>query len=522
VPQTQSPSPSPAPPRNPGTTPERPTSADVRKNGGEPRAGAARPQDAAAPAEAPSPAAPAGGPVVSRYRGPKDVGRAESLYRSALTKADPDYVIQLLFSALAANPDHEAAFSAIVHAGADLARSRRGALRLDPAGHGAAEHFIRSLAQYFTSPNVEEALSCAAEAQKCGLMPYTVALGEKVLRKLETGETPSRPATYAKVIDAFESAGALEAAARAARRAASVYPHDASFKEREKNLLASQYLKETDLSGTYRGTMRDPKKQEALHKPSDQAAKLDELISRYRASHRLEDFHELQRALRDVPAPRRESALSVLQEGLGRFGERETLWFVREIEIEREWAEVRVHQQMLDENPENEELRREHETLLRDVLKDHVDHLYEVVSSLPNTPERQRRELELAGKLFEAGRYEEAVKQAQTVKRRSEGRLDALVIMAKSFVQLGLTPEATECFQTIVAELDSNPHGPYERVLEAKYSYAEFLLREAEAKRDAVLAAQARKLCSDVMLEDIDYRDTRSLAARADAVAGKS
>jgi tetratricopeptide (TPR) repeat protein len=144
--------------------------------------------------------------------------------------------------------------------------------------------------------------------------------------------------------------------------------------------------------------------------------------------------------------------------------------------------------------------------------------LYEVVGSLPNTPERQRRELELAGKLFDAGRYEEAIKQAQAVKRRSENRLDALVVMAKSFVQLGLTPEATECFQSILSELNANPQGAMERVLEAKYSYAQFLLAEAEQKKDAVLARQARKLCSDVMIEDIDYRDVRKLSERADAL----
>ena len=34
----------------------------------------------------------------SEYRGPRDVGRAESLYRSALTKPDMDYSSQLLFS----------------------------------------------------------------------------------------------------------------------------------------------------------------------------------------------------------------------------------------------------------------------------------------------------------------------------------------------------------------------------------------------------------------------------------------
>src|SRR3712207_7078365 len=49
-----------------------------------------------------------------------------------------------------------------------------------------------------------------SEAQKCGLMPYAVALGEKVLRKLEAGEVPSRPGTYARVIDVLESARSEE------------------------------------------------------------------------------------------------------------------------------------------------------------------------------------------------------------------------------------------------------------------------------------------------------------------------
>ena len=50
----------------------------------------------------------------SSYLGPKDLGRAESLYRSALTKPDIDYATQLLFAALVANPEHEPAFAAIL------------------------------------------------------------------------------------------------------------------------------------------------------------------------------------------------------------------------------------------------------------------------------------------------------------------------------------------------------------------------------------------------------------------------
>jgi hypothetical protein len=88
--------------------------------------------------------------------------------------------------------------------------------------------------------------------------------------------------------------------------------------------------------------------------------------------------------------------------------------------------------------------------------------------------------------------------------------------MAKAFVRIGLMPEAGECFEQILAELRAAPHGSIERVLEAKYSYAEFLLAQAADKRDGTLAAQARKLCSDVMIEDIDYRDIRALSGRAE------
>jgi hypothetical protein len=219
--------------------------------------------------------------------------------------------------------------------------------------------------------------------------------------------------------------------------------------------------------------------------------------------------------------PALEAALPVLRDGLDRFGDRDTRWFVREIQLERRWAELRLHKQVMDEAPTSAALAEEHERLRHEVLGEQIDHLYEVISATPSTPERHRRELELARRLLEAGRYQEAVKQAQAVKRRGESRLDAWVVMAKSFVQLALIPEAGECFEQILTELRAAPHGSIEQVLEAKYSYAEFLITQAREKRDGTLAGQARKLCSDVMIEDIDYRDIRALSRRAEELVSQ-
>ena len=71
---------------------------------------------------APSNSAEANAPAPRfTYAGPKDLGRAESLYRSALTKPDPDYAAQLLFSAIAANPEHAPAVQAVLARAAALA-----------------------------------------------------------------------------------------------------------------------------------------------------------------------------------------------------------------------------------------------------------------------------------------------------------------------------------------------------------------------------------------------------------------
>ena len=64
--------------------------------------------------------------------------------------------------------------------------------------------------------------------------------------------------------------------------------------------------------------------------------------------------------------------------------------------------------------------------------------------------------------------------------------------------------------------------GSVEKVLEAKYAYAEFLGNEAERSRDPELLQQARKLCSDVMIDDIDYRNIRQLATRIDELANRT
>jgi tetratricopeptide (TPR) repeat protein len=463
--------------------------------------------------------------VRSVYGGPKDVGRAESLYRSAIAKPDLDYATQLLFAALVANPEHEQAFAAILAKIPVYASNKRRMIvrAADHVGGGSpADAFVTSLASYCAAPRLDEALACAAEAQKAGLSPYAVTLGNPVLQRLEAGDAGIKSAAVTRWLDVFEAAGAIDHAVRAAKAAARLFPDDLAFREREKNLLASQYMNRTQLTEvtSSREMLRDRAQQEAMHRPTDPNARVDELEQRFAQDHRLEDFREFVRALRESSPQRREAALPTLEDGLQRFGDRETRWFVREIKLERAASELRVHRRLLDERPDDRALREEHETLRRNLLRDQVDHLYEVVSALPSgAPERTKRQLVLAQKLFDAGRFEEAVKQAQLVKRRPESKLDAWVIMAKSFVQLGLTPEATECFQSIITELNATPAaaGGPEKVLEAKYAYAQFLADEAVKSRDVVLARQARKLCSDVMVEDIDYRGVRELAARVDA-----
>jgi tetratricopeptide (TPR) repeat protein len=465
--------------------------------------------------------ADAGGPRF-RYAGPKDVGRAESLFQSARSKPDPDYVAQLLFSALAANPEHAGALTAIlarVPASAPKGGKRMVARISDLLSGAPADEFIKALAAYCAAPTADAALACAGEAQSAGLMPYAVALGERALQALEAKEwIPPRAAAIARLIELLEASGALPQAVRAAREAVRLFPDDQALRAREKNLLASRYMQETDLASApaFQKTLTARAQQEALHRPTDHNSRLDGLEQRYRQTNGLEDFRELARALRDAYPARREAALPTLRDGLARFGDRDTRWFVREIELERKRAELRLHKQVLDETPASQRVAEEHRRLAAEVLAEQIEHLYEVVGSLPATPERHRRELELARTLLDAGRHEEAIKQAQTVKRNVEHRLDGWIVMARSFVQLGWIPEAGECFEQILAELKSGSHGSIDRVLEAKYTYAEFLLDEAAKRRDVELARQARKLCSDVMIEDIDYREIRRLATRAE------
>ena len=455
----------------------------------------------------------------SEYRGSKDVGRSDSLYQSAITKPDLDYSTQLLLSALEANPENEPAFKALMAKAAELS-ARRKAVRFSGSG-GGADEFLKALALYLSNATGEQAIACASEAHRAGLMPYCAALGSEMLRQWESAKLQVKAAPAARLIELLEASGAFKTAVRAAAFAVAAFPADDAFREREKNLLARKYLTEHDPgAGDFRNMLQGRAQQEAAHRPADPLARFEELQRQFRASKRLEDFRELIRVVRDMPANRREPALPVLQEGYEQFGEKEMLWFIREIRLERRWAETRQARQKAEDHPTDAAACEDHVRLRQNVLREHVDHLYEVVSALPPGPDRQKRELELTRRLFEAGRFEEAIKQAQRLKGRAELRMDALVIMAKSFVQLELTLEAGACFDLILSALNADVAGA-ERALDAKYSYAEFLVGEAERKKDATLAAQARRLCADVMLEDIDYREIRKVSARAEGLMRK-
>ncbi|HVT82466.1 MAG TPA: hypothetical protein VHM90_17630, partial [Phycisphaerae bacterium] len=393
---------------------------------------------------------------MAEYRGPRDVGRAESLYKSALTKSDADYCLQLLFSALLANPEHAAAFQAIMGKSVELAEAKRKvSVRIADSLTGSpADDFVRSLALYITSWGADQGVACAAEAQKIGLVPMAVAMGERVARQWQEGQAPVRAASVTRLVDVLEAGGALEIALRTLHCGMQAFPHDASMREREKNLLATKYLLEHEPE-TFQGNLKNRPQQEATQRPLDPAARLDELEQQYKESQRLEDFRELVRSLREAPGARREAALATLQDGFQRFGEKETRWFIREIKLERRWAEVRLQQKLAEESPADAAARQACDTLRRDVLREQIDHLYEVVSSLPPGPDRARREMELTRRLLDAGRHEEAVKQAQKLKGRAEFRTDAWIVMAKAFVRMGLAMEAAACFENILAALNT-------------------------------------------------------------------
>jgi L-alanine-DL-glutamate epimerase-like enolase superfamily enzyme len=131
-------------------------------------------------------------PASRAYAGPRDVGRAESLYRSALTKTDPDYAAQLLFSALSANPEHGGAFAAVLERAPALAARRRAPRVADVLAGGPADDFLRALAGYAGGPTPEQALACAAEAVKAGLFAHAAALGGRALAAFESGAAPAK------------------------------------------------------------------------------------------------------------------------------------------------------------------------------------------------------------------------------------------------------------------------------------------------------------------------------------------
>lgn len=456
-----------------------------------------------------------------RYTGPKDTGRAESLFLTAKVKPDLDYSAQLLFSALLANPEHGGAFAAILgKIPAFAAAGRKMLVRIgDLLTGNPADAFIRTLAVYCAAPSVDGALACATEANKAGLISHAVTLAMRVLEEVDAKK--ARGSQLLRLVEILEASGDYERAIRAARLGLRDFPTEQIFREREKNLLARQYLKDTNLEAaeSFQQNLKDRAGQESLHRPTDSISRLGELERKYQQSSSLEDFREWVRGLRDASADQREAGLPTLRDGLRRFGDRETAWFIREIEIERRWAEIRLNQRLVQENPRDQDLKQEHERAREAVLRDHVEYLYEVVGSMPPCPERHKQEIALAKLLLDAGRFEEAIKQSQTARRRPEHRLAAMLLMARAFVRLDLAPEAEECFRSVLAELASGEGGSPERVLEAKYTYAEFLVQEAQGRKDAGLAKQARKLCADIMIEDIDYRGVRALAARAEELS---
>lgn len=361
-----------------------------------------------------------------------------------------------------------------------------------------------------------ETMGAAVEAdrvyEKLNLGEVAFWVGEIAL----SGQTAKagKKKDYLTACDHFKQIGRFDKAVEAMKKAIRLSPNDDALLTQLRDLEADRTMQEGKYGGgaegDFRANIRDADKQRELEIGDAKTAgesQIDELIARRRAEFE-EDPEDMDRLGKLVDAlVRRESnaeekeAIDLLNKAWEATGQYRYKVRAGDITMKQINRYVRQLKQMVDAAPEDEEYKNRYQETLRKKL---AFEMQEYTERVKNYPTDLSLKHELGKRLFQAGKFDDAIGMFQQAKQDPKSRASAHIYLGRCYVNKGWLDEAIDTLREGIA---GHPVTDDAVALDLRYLKMDAHIRAAEKNSSAEHAEEARKLASFILQANIGFRD---------------
>lgn len=368
--------------------------------------------------------------------------------------------------------------------------------------------------------NAKAVMKLATEAhakeENLDLGELVVWVGEKVLQLNAAQGKKGSKSIFVEVIDYFEQVGAYGQAVESCRRALMLTPDDAELLNRLKNLDAEKSMADARLSGKeggYKEAVKGGIEEQRDRDAESAAVRTEEQHDRViaRAKEKFEEKpDDLDLLLKYVRAlvqkgsdESEEEAIQVLEKTYDQTNQYRLMVDVGDIRMRQMNRHIRMVKEALDENANDESLKRDLEDLRQKQLEFETA---EYADRTKHYPTDMKIRFEYGRRLLAGKEYEAAVEAFQEAQTDPKRRVPSKEALGMCYIAMEWLDAAID---TLREAIDMHPFRDDRTGLAMRYLLVEAL--EKRARRDDKLedAQQALSIASEVLQINIRYRDVR-------------
>lgn len=305
--------------------------------------------------------------------------------------------------------------------------------------------------------NTDYMVTFLQAAHKAGFYDTVMWLGPILLRaNLESGKPDIKKFLILK--DIYKSIERFDRAVEAMKFAEQMRPNDMEYQQEAKNLAAWDTMQKGKYSGSFRDSIRNMAKQQELLRGDADHRSVDTLTRTVLETEReyLADPNDIVKlrkyvnALEATEQPDNENkaieALDAAYQQTKQFSLRQKMGAIQIKQLARMERSLKTEYQ---QNPTDAELKNE---LIKFQREKAEKELAEFRLWSENYPTDTKIRFDVATRLFQLGRFDEAIPTFQQVRSDPKFRIEAAIYLGRSFLESQFLDEAVETLQGVIEE----------------------------------------------------------------------
>ncbi len=447
--------------------------------------------------------------------------KARAWFERARTVQDTgnhEYAMACWLSGLRLDPTNVDSLKAFFRAASEHGKAPSKDMISATSGKTDLDKYLRELLEWSCDQaNTEHAIGTVEWAAKLGLKEPAAFMGPQAFA-LVIKAPKQRKADYLAMADVFEKCDRYDLAAKAAEQALRLDPSDAQLAGFVRNLAAQSTMNtggfdQSGQEGGFRSNIRDADKQRNLD-DQDRLSKNTSTIERVVEITKTEyeanpaDKPCVQRyakALLDRGTPDDEAkAIEVLTKAFTETQEFRFRMLAGEIRIRQAKRAMRPLQTAADANPADETARSALAVANKSFADLEIDEYQARATAYPTDLGIKN---ELGRRMFEAGRFNEAIELFQLAKTDGRSKNTVMSYLGRSFAAIGWHDEAIETFRTA---LEGYTDPTDAAGLELRYGLLCALQDRGKENHDLAAAEEAYKLASAIAVHQMGFKDIRT------------